>query len=58
MVISFGAPTLTVLVIPPAKLTDIILIASPKKIKNKPIKKKGNIGDEKYNIHISSGIGV
>ena len=47
-----------VLVIPPAKLTDIILIVSPKKIKNKPIKKKGNIGDEKYNIHTSKGIGV
>tara|TARA_Y100000768_G_scaffold379494_1_gene355309 strand:+ start:170 stop:316 length:147 start_codon:yes stop_codon:yes gene_type:complete len=47
-----------VLVIPPAKLTDIILIISPKKIKNKPIKKRGNMGDEKYNININRGIGV
>ncbi len=55
---SSGAPTLRVLVFPPAKDTAQILIDSPKSNINTPKRKYGLCSDAKCMIRIAIGIGV
>ena len=53
-----GAPTLRVLVFPPAKDTAQILIASPNNNNNNPKRQYGLCSNVKYMIRIAIGIGV